>query len=320
MTPKTKGRSRVKPTTLSRPPTEAEEWLLVKAWLTITEVERDGGTWRAEAALRSGETLPVVGLAGADIAGELLEPGRRARITGIVRRAHPSATDQRFALAPRSRQDIRLGALSDDEQGDDDGGDGEGDDEDDLVAWSGSGVGADGVVAAALGSLASLDDRVVRVGGRVEDITEQRLTIDDGTATGVVRIPQRVAPILPEPKVGEVVNATGRVKRRTGGRREVVIDSAADLRRAASLVFAQDEVIDQAQLLEASRPSRATGSPLGATAGDVWFLPWLAAGALAASVALAVLVALALWWMRRQPSAATARSRPSLGPRGPSAG
>ena len=325
-TPKRKGRARVKPATLSHPPTEVDEWRLVKAWLTITEVARDGDTGRAEATLRSGVALPVAGLAGAGIDGQLLEPGRRARITGIVRRAHPSASDQRFALAPRSRKDIRLGELIDDpHDGDgDDGGDD--DDDDDIAAWGPNGIAADGVVAATLVSLAGLDERVVRVGGRVTAITEQRLTLDDGTASGVVRIPQAVVPISPELQLGEVVNATGRVKRRTGGRREVVVDSAADIRRAAMLGFAQGapisgEVGEALQPIAAIHPAPMSGPSQPTTNGDHGLVLWLVSGALAAAAGLLALAAFAVGWLRRQTwPAATARSRPSPGPRAPSAG
>ena len=67
----------------------------------ITRVERDGDAWRAEASLGAAGTLPIVGLARSGIPADALEEGRNATITGIVKRAHPSATDQRFGIAPR---------------------------------------------------------------------------------------------------------------------------------------------------------------------------------------------------------------------------
>jgi hypothetical protein len=241
--PRQRGRSRVAPTTLRRPPAEPDEWRLASVNIRITDIERSGSTWRAEASLGTGESLPIVGLAGSGIDADVLEPGRAARIVGIVRRAHPSAADQRFAIAPRSRRDIRLGDIalvgSDAEDGD---GDGDGGDADYVAEGSSFGIGAAGdasptVLAATLGSLDTLDDRVVRVGGRVEAIAERRLTLDDGTAQATLRLAASIEPIDPKLQIGEIINATGRVRHRAGGRPEVLVAAAADLRRAASLGY-----------------------------------------------------------------------------------
>ncbi len=109
--PRRKRTRSVRAANLRRPPVESDEWRLVRVSVRISDVERSGDTWRAEAELASGSTLPIIGLAGSGIDGGLLEDGRKARVTGLVKRAHPSATDQRFAVAPRSRKDIRLGRL-----------------------------------------------------------------------------------------------------------------------------------------------------------------------------------------------------------------
>ena len=241
--PRVKRPARVVATGLRHPPTEKQEWRLVKVRVVIADVERDGDTWRAEAELRTGETLPIVGLAGSGIDPDLIEAGRAARVTGIVRRAHPSASDQRFAIAPRSRKDVRLGALVRDDEGDAGDGDGDEDGDDDrddagagaADAWPPGDGWAAGVPGVTLASLAQRRDGYVRVGGRIAAAAPRRLTIDDGTATGVVRIPDGAAPLDPAPAVGEVVNALGRVRPRGNGPTEVVVRSRADVHRASTL-------------------------------------------------------------------------------------
>lgn len=234
--PRRKRGGTARATPIERPPAEADEWRLVRVVVRITDIERDGDTWRAEAELADGAGLPIVGLAGSGIDGDLLEPGRSARITGIVKRAHPSATDQRFAVAPRSRKDIRLGRVT---RVDDDGGDAAGDgadrDGDDFAA---AGASGGDVLAATLGSLDGLEDRLVRVGGRVEQVAERRLTLDDGTARGSLRLADTAGRLDAAVRVGEVVNAIGRVQRHQQRGAEVVVGSVADVRRAADLARA----------------------------------------------------------------------------------
>jgi len=238
--PRRKRSGPLRVTNLRRPPVESEEWLLVRIAVRITDIERDGDTWRAEAELQDGSALPIVGLAGSGIDGDLLEPGRSARITGLVKRAHPSATDQRFAVAPRSRKDIRLGRLlvpdDDDAQG---GSDDVGDLHEDGVFGTDADDAGPGVFAATFGTLEGLEDRLVRVGGRVEEVAERRLTLDDGTARGTVRLADSVERLEPAIEVGEVVNAVGRVRRHRQRGSEVIVESVADVRRAASLVGEQ---------------------------------------------------------------------------------
>ncbi len=79
--PRLKGHARIAPTTLRRPPSAADEWRLVSVTVRITDIERDGDTWRAEAELAAGGTLPIVGLAGSGIDPEPLQPGRWAHIS-----------------------------------------------------------------------------------------------------------------------------------------------------------------------------------------------------------------------------------------------
>ncbi len=81
----------------------------------------------------------------------------------------------------------------------------------------------------------------MRVGGRVESVARRRLTLDDGTARGTVRLADTIGRIDADFEVGEVINVIGRVERRGGRSPEVVVASAADLRRAAAVDIARSE-------------------------------------------------------------------------------
>jgi hypothetical protein len=259
-----KGHANVTPDALRRPPAAADEWRLVTVTVRVIDLERDGDTWRAEAELASGERLPIAGLAGSGTNPEPLQPGRSVRFSGIVRRAHPSATDQRFAVAPRSPRDIKLGPLS----GETDAGDAEGLDvgDDGMADPAGVTGGSDGavVLTATLGSLDALTDRFVRVGGRLETIEGRRLTLDDGTARGRVRLAAEAGSMKPAPRPGEVVNATGRVERGRDGP-EVVVGSVADLRWAAATAvhFAEEPWSGGWN----SSPASSTAAPAEGAAG-----------------------------------------------------
>lgn len=305
-TPRRTSRAKVAEARLTRPPGEADEWALVSIDVRITDMERTGDTWRAEAVLRSGETLPIVGLAGSGIDGDLLETGREARIRGIVRRAHPAATDQRFGIAPRARTDIRLGALPD--AGDDDpsGDDGE---HDATAALGHDGPGAGPVPTVTLGALARYDERIVRVGGRVQAMQDRRLTLEDGTASGLVRLGQAVGPVAGTIDVGDVVNATGRVMRRGDGRHEVLVMAASDLRRAAQLVATGAGTIAGLPVSSTLTAALPGGSgPQDATAGEPrreLALPLLLAAIVSLAAGLVLLAGAGLWVWRsgRRPPA-----------------
>ena len=237
-TPRPQGRRRVVASPLRRPPVASDEWRLVRVAVRITDIERDGDTWRAEAELADGASFPIVGLAGSRIDPTPLEPGRSARITGLVRRAHPAASDQRFAVAPRSRKDLAFGprvapAAAGTVADELDTGTGDG-----STPMAGDVAGADAVVlTATLGSLAGFVDQVVRIGGRVEAVDGRRLTLDDGTGRGTVRLGDAIEPVALALRVGEVLNATGLVQERRTGL-QVVVAAAADVRRAARPVAA----------------------------------------------------------------------------------
>ena len=235
--PRLLGRARAVPVVLRRPPVASDEWRLVSVTVRITDVERSGDTWRAEATMGAAGDLPIAGLAGSGIDADGLEPGRSARIVGIVKRAHPSATDQRFAIAPRSRDDIALGRVVRTAAQTDAALDAE----DGQAASGSSGTGGtDGsmIPSATLSTLPGFVDALVHVGGRLAHVDERSLTIDDGTAQAAVRLADAIERIEPALQVGEVLNVTGWVRERSTGGYEVVVRSLADVHRAAGLVVA----------------------------------------------------------------------------------
>ena len=91
-------------------PGAATEWRLVRIRGTVADVHRSGDRWTAE-LVSDGLRIPLVGLPGGGIAASTVEEGRRATVTGIVKRPYPTATDQRFAVVPRSARDLALGAI-----------------------------------------------------------------------------------------------------------------------------------------------------------------------------------------------------------------
>ena len=303
--PRTRGRGRVVPSLLRRLPAAADEWRLVTVAVRITDVERDGDTWRAEAELTAGGSLPVVGLAGSRIDSEPLEPGRTVRVTGLVRRAHPAASDQRFAIAPRSRKDLEFGPPVTDGAS--------AADADQLDAASIDGrrlpsVADDGgvVTTATLGALEDFADQLVRVGGRVKALDGRRLTLDDGTASGTVRLGGAIEPRELALHVGEVVNAIGRVQaRRTGP--EVVVASAADVRRAARPVAASLEapLVDARWLVGAGGPTdpirdaRVADAPAAPAPRALDVRPLLVIGGLATAALLLLSAAAVVAWRSR---------------------
>jgi hypothetical protein len=249
-----RGSVRAVPTLLRRPPAPADEWRLVTVVARVTNVARDGEKWRAEVTLGAGGALPVVGVSGSGIPASALVEGRGARITGIVRRAWPTASDQRPAIMPRSSEDIELGAEAPGaaagegtggEPGATDGGDDSlgvgGGDAPGGPAGAGAVSAADApfssapVVDASLASLAVHRGRVVRAGGSLAAHAEDHLVIDDGTAQARVRTEGGLGVSTAALEVGDVVNVTGRVERDPEGAHEIVMRSVADLVRAADL-------------------------------------------------------------------------------------
>ena len=90
----------VRPTTLKRVPTEADEWKLVRVAVRITDIERSDDTWRAEAELADGSSLPVIGLRRCR--HRRRAPGARSRCSGQRHRPSGAPVSGRPALRGRA--------------------------------------------------------------------------------------------------------------------------------------------------------------------------------------------------------------------------
>jgi len=192
-----------------------------------------------------------------------LAEGRSATITGIVKRAYPTAADQRFAIVPRSTADIQLGAdptavgggrgapgATDSPASDTPG---------DMSDSDGTGalsVGNDAVVDSTLDALTGLAGRHVRVSGALRRVDRSLLTIDDGSASAFIQLLDGDATFQPPLQPGEVLNVTGVVAARDLGGWEVVARSEA-LVRASALALPTVAPSPAAAALVASAPPSA---------------------------------------------------------------
>jgi len=218
----------VTPIDLRVPPGSAHEWRLVRLAGDIVDVRKLGDRWRAE-LLVGGQRILVTGLAGARIPSTALVEGRNATIVGIVRRPYPSANDRRFAVVPRSRADIVLGAsvsgpsvpsagttgttgaAGSSGGADTSGGGGAGNSD------PGSGRDTTGSTTAAPLDidLAEIGDHVgvvVRVGGLVGSLRSDGFELDDGTAIGRVVLSGSVLNQMQLIETGDALNAIGVVR------------------------------------------------------------------------------------------------------------
>jgi hypothetical protein len=154
--------------------------------------------------------------------------GRRATVIGIVKRAYPSASDQRFSLVPRSPRDLEVaGAGPSGASPGPSGGPGA------SAGPTGPAPGAPGASAdagvpdVALAALAEHVGLVVRVGGLVTGVEPDRIRLDDGTAVAGVVLEGTAADLLPLLQPGDAVNATGTPDER--GEVVLVVTDAAEV-------------------------------------------------------------------------------------------
>jgi outer membrane biosynthesis protein TonB len=323
---------------LQRVPAADEEWSLVRVTGTVMDVARSGDAWRAEVRLEASAFLPVSGVATAAVPPP--PEGATVTVTGIVRRAYPTANDQRLSIVPRGPADVRLGSggaptaaagatgtprpgatapgglpggLPGGPPGVDDAS---------LSPWPpvGSGIGAPPPLGASpqagespaaaieLRELASHAGRVVVVGGRVATVAGDAITLDDGTASAVIRVASGpfAADLAPEP--GDVVNAEGVVQPSTDGGWEVVVADLAAIATVPALAPPPSgsamssgspvpigSPAPSVDLGAAAVAERGSGEPAGGMPGPLLaallaFVIATAAGGLAIGIA---------WWRRR---------------------
>jgi hypothetical protein len=217
----------------SAPLPVSAEWRLVVVSGTVESLSRSGDSWRAELAVDGG-TIPTVGLGRSGIPADALVKGRMATVTGVVRRAYPTATDQRLAIVPRSRADISLGAEPGGSPGPVNPGE---------VPWPGASPSATSdrdpqtsptpaaaaELTVALSELAAHEGQRVRIGGRVERFAGERVLVSDGSAVATLLLAGDARPLLLRLRPGLLVNATGLVVRLSEGGLAVRVDSPLDL-------------------------------------------------------------------------------------------
>ena len=277
------------PLDLRRAPGATDEWRLVRVTGSVGAVHRLGDRWRVELAV-GGDRVPVSGLSGAHIPPTALVEGRRATIVGIVRRAYPNATDQRFAIVPRSPADVALAPAP---RG--------------IPGKSAS--PAPGVAAAGRGVTgtqpqpADVDlvdlpanlGRVVRVGGLVVDLTADGPSLDDGTDVAQVVLAGSAVEYLPLLETGDAINAAGAVERR-GNETVVVVRDPALLERVVDLAGPISSISAPEPQSSASDAARAPSLAAGTTPSGLG--PSGTAGL--ASLALISLASASVTLLRRQ--------------------
>jgi len=198
----------VQPLELRSAPGTAHEWRLVRLVGLVTEVHKLGERWRAEVLIGS-DRVPVIGLPGSRIPSTAILEGRRVLIVGIVRRPYPSARDRRFAIVPRSAADLTMGAANPGIAGE---GSASGAGSSVASGGAGYGLGPASPVDVDLGQLAEHFGGTVRVGGLIESLSAEGVTLDDGTGTALIVLEGDAAGFLPLLRPGEALNAIGRVE------------------------------------------------------------------------------------------------------------
>jgi hypothetical protein len=192
-------------------PGPAVEWELVRVTGTVDAVHRSGDRWTAE-LVEGSRRIPLVGLPGSGIQASALVEGRRVTVVGVVKRPYPTATDQRFAIVPRSGRDVVLaGGPAEPSGGPPAGAASPGASPAPSGAPGGTAPGPAGspVPDVPLVELALHVGEVVRVGGLVVSIEPDRVRIDDGTAAAAIVLEGPASLLLDLVVPGDAINATG---------------------------------------------------------------------------------------------------------------
>jgi hypothetical protein len=215
------------PVTVDGPLGDRVEWRLARARGSLAEVHRLGDRWRAELRLAGGVSIPLAGLAGAGIDADGLTVGTGMTVVGIVRRAYPSATDQRFALMPRGAADLRSDPGGAPAAGSDAGNEDQGP----SASRPGDARGRTARPGGApLIELATLEEHLgedVRVSGLAIAVDGPRVSIDDGSAVGVIELRGAAEASAADLQAGDALAARGRVEAGPTGPRVVVEDPTA---------------------------------------------------------------------------------------------
>ena len=198
-------------------PGAATEWRLVRIRGSLADVHRSGDRWTAE-LVADGLRIPLLGLPGGGIAASALEEGRRAIVTGIVKRPYPTATDQRFSVVPRSARDLALGTSGAGASSavattggspTGSGGSPGGTAAPGTAGSSSAGASTSPAADVPLADLATRTGEIVRVGGIVTAVELGVIRLDDGTATAGIVLEGLAVELAGLLQPGDVVNATG---------------------------------------------------------------------------------------------------------------
>ena len=266
------------PLRITTVPGSALEWRLVVATGRLDSVHRLGLSWRAELIVGT-IRIPIVGLTGAQILVGRLFTDRKVTIVGIVRRAYPTAIDQRFAIEPRSFGDLSFGQ-PDPAHAQSGGSAGSGSDGGTSLGTPvGVGTAPDpapvpsGSQVADLRDLRTMAGRLVAVSGIVTQVAGSFVTLDDGTATGRLMLTGAAAAYLDLIEIGDPLAADGRVKLDASGPFVFVTDAngvrqAGDPGTAASPAPASPTVDRPQPSAGAASPGpRQVGPGLGLSGG-----------------------------------------------------
>jgi hypothetical protein len=199
------------PLRITAAPGSQFEWRLVQASGRFDAIHRLGVRWRADLIIGS-TRIPVVGLTGSRIAVGRLLVGRRVTIVGIVRRAYPSAIDQRFVIDPRSMSDMSFEPADPIRPTPTDRSTGAR-----TAPGPAAGVGGDAPTASGESSVDLRDlnahrGQQVRVGGLVTGVKDALILLDDGTATRRLILTGAATPYLDLVEIGDPLEVVGLVE------------------------------------------------------------------------------------------------------------
>ncbi len=197
-------------------PTAATEWRLIRMRGTLAEVHRSGDRWTAELVTGNGR-VPLVGLSGSAVKVDKVIEGRTATVTGIVKRAYPTAKDQRFGIVPRVAADLALGPATATASGAPAHGEGApGSPVPGVTGSASSDAPAPAGPDIPLSDLGGHLGTTVRVGGLVTAVEVGSVRLDDGTATAAIILEADAADLLALLQPGDALNATGTPEARDG--------------------------------------------------------------------------------------------------------